>query len=65
MSLYIRNEETCRLARELAALLGVTITEAIHIAVKERLERLKADPQSELAVKPVRARSDRSTTQPN
>ena len=39
MSLRINNEETCRLARELARLTGETITEAITVAVRERLER--------------------------
>lgn len=51
MALYIRNEKTCRLARELAALRGVTITEAIHFAVKERLEQLLSESQPGLAVK--------------
>ena len=39
MSLRIKNEETCKLARELAELTGETITEAITVAVRERLER--------------------------
>jgi hypothetical protein len=43
----IRDEEACRLARELAELLGVTPEEAIHIAVKARLERLKSAAPSE------------------
>jgi antitoxin VapB len=48
MGLYIRDEETCRLARELAALMGVTITEAVKVAVRERLERLQSSPKSGL-----------------
>ena len=39
MSLSIKNEETCRLARELAELTGETITGAITVALRERLER--------------------------
>ncbi len=39
MSLSIKNEETCRLARELAGLTGETITEAVTVALRERLER--------------------------
>ena len=39
MSLNIKNEETCRLARELAELTGETITGEITVALRERLER--------------------------
>ncbi|MCY4616343.1 MAG: type II toxin-antitoxin system VapB family antitoxin [Chloroflexi bacterium] len=39
MSLNIKNEETCALARELADLTGETMTGAITIALQERLER--------------------------
>ena len=39
MSLNIKNEETCRLASELARLTGETMTEAITVALRERLER--------------------------
>ena len=39
MSLNINNEETCRLARELAELTGETITGAVSVALRERLER--------------------------
>lgn len=38
MGVSIRNEETCRLVRELARLKGVTITEAVTIAVRHALE---------------------------
>ena len=41
MALRIRNEETCRLAAELADLTGETKTGAITIAVRERLERIR------------------------
>ena len=39
MSLNIKNQETHRLARELAQLTGETMTGAITVALKERLER--------------------------
>ena len=39
MSLYIENEETSRLADELAQLTGETVTDAIMVALRERLER--------------------------
>ena len=39
MGLNIKNEETCRLARELAQLTGETKTGAITVALRERLER--------------------------
>lgn len=41
MALSIKNEETCRLARELAELTGETMTGAITVALRERLEREK------------------------
>ena len=43
MSLNIKNEETHRLARELAQRNGETVTMAVTIALRERLER---QPQS-------------------
>lgn len=39
MSLNIKNDETCRLARELARLTGETMSDAIAIALRERLAR--------------------------
>ena len=39
MSLYIEDEETFRLADELAQLTGETVTDAIAVALRERLER--------------------------
>ena len=39
MSLNIKNEETCRLAGELARLTGETMTGAITVALRERFER--------------------------
>ncbi len=39
MSLNIKNDETCQLARELAELTGETMTGAITVALRQRLER--------------------------
>jgi antitoxin VapB len=39
MSLNIKNDETCRLARELARLTGETMSGAIAVALRERLAR--------------------------
>jgi antitoxin VapB len=41
MALSIKNEATERLARKVASETGETLTEAIQISLKERLERLK------------------------
>ena len=41
MNLNIEDEETCRLADELARLTGETVTDAIAAAIRERLEREK------------------------
>ena len=41
MALSIRNSETEKLARELADESGENITQAITLAVKERLERFR------------------------
>jgi len=41
VALNITNEETCRLARELAEITGETMTGAITVALRERLEREK------------------------
>jgi antitoxin VapB len=45
MSLNIKNEETHRLAKELANRNGETITMAVTIALRERLERQKKAPK--------------------
>ena len=49
MGLNIKNDETERLCRELAAATGDTITGAITVAVKERLERLRAGEPGDVA----------------
>ncbi len=43
MSLNIKNEETARMVRQLAALQGVSLVVAVTEAVKEKLEREKQE----------------------
>jgi len=42
MALSIKNDEADRLARELAALTGESLTEAVVLSLRERLERKRA-----------------------
>jgi antitoxin VapB len=44
MALSLKDKETVRLAREVAALIGETLTDAICIALAERLERERLRP---------------------
>lgn len=46
MALNIKNEQTQRLSRELAQLAGESVTTAVTVAVRERLERLRAGEQT-------------------
>ena len=55
MSLNIKNQETCRLARELANLTGETMTGAITVALEERLEREMHERSVEARVRELRA----------
>lgn len=47
MAMNIKNEEAHRLARELTALTGETVTAAVTQALRERLERVQRDRQAE------------------
>jgi len=49
VSLNIKNEETQRLARALARQNNETITKAITVALRERLERQRPSPKAGLA----------------
>jgi antitoxin VapB len=42
MPLNIKDAETHGLARELAAATGESITKAVHIAIRERLQKVRA-----------------------
>ncbi len=59
MSLNIKNKETCKLAGELAQLTGETMTGAITVALKERLERERRQRGSIARLQRMRAISDR------
>ena len=50
MSLNIKNEKTCQLAGELAHLTGETMTGAITVALRERLERERSERSAEARV---------------
>ena len=59
MSLNIKNEETCRLARELARFTGETMTGAITVALKERLERERRQHSVDARLRKMRAIAER------
>jgi len=61
MALNIKNDETHKLAQKLAKLTGESMTGAITEALRERLERLRADEGDELAQKLVRIGKDCAT----
>jgi antitoxin VapB len=47
MALSIKTDEADRLARELARLHGETITEAVTVALRQRLDRDRSKPRSQ------------------
>lgn len=49
MALNIRNEEANRLAAEVASIAGETKTDAVILALKERLQRLQSQQQQAAA----------------
>ena len=55
MSLNIKNEETHQLARELVALTGETMTGAVTVALRERLERERRERSIETRLRRLRA----------
>ncbi len=55
MALNIKRDETCRLTAELAALTGENKTEAITVAVRERLERVRRAQGVEERMRAARA----------
>ncbi len=54
MALSIKHPDADRLARELAARTGEGLTEAVIIALRERLERLRRIPNQGLATELLR-----------
>ena len=59
MGLNIKNEETCRLAGELARLTGETMTCAITVALRERLQRESHKRSVEVRVQELRSIAER------
>lgn len=59
MGLNIKNEETCQLAGELARLTGDTMTGAITIALRERLEKERRVRGTEKRLQEMRAIAER------
>jgi antitoxin VapB len=49
VSLNLKNEETYRLAHELAGLTGESLTTAVTVAVRERLGRLQQNKKGTLS----------------
>ena len=48
MSLNIKDEKTHRMARELARATGESMTAAVSEAIRERLERVRADSKQDM-----------------
>ncbi|MDE0081124.1 MAG: type II toxin-antitoxin system VapB family antitoxin [Gammaproteobacteria bacterium] len=59
MGLNIKNEETCRLASQLARLTGETKTGAITVALRERLAREQRRRSAEARAGELRAIAER------
>jgi len=51
MSMNIKNEETHRMAQELAALTGQSMSAAVTDAVREKLERVKSKGMADRIMK--------------
>ena len=62
MSLDIKNDETCRLASDLALPTGETMTGAITVALRERLERQQRKPDIASRARNLRAIAERCAT---
>ena len=60
MGLNIKNEETHRLATQLAQLTGETMTGAVTRAIQERIERLQRARNTELLMAEAQALIQRS-----
>ncbi len=59
MSINIKNEETCQLADELARLTGDTMTGAITVALRERLQRERNQRNAQATVQRLLAIGER------
>jgi antitoxin VapB len=61
MSLNIKNEETHRLVRELAALTGQSQTSAVEDAVRRRLTELRAESEYEARFRQIMEIAERAS----
>lgn len=61
MAMNIKNAETHRLAQQLAAIMGTSITEAITLALKEKLWEYERDTRMKRAVATARDAASRMT----
>ena len=59
MSLNIKNDQTCRLARELTRFTAETMTGAITVALQERLERERRQRGVDARLREMRAIAER------
>ena len=59
MGINIKNDETCQLAGELARLTGDTMTGAITVALRERLERERRARDAARRLREMRAIAER------
>jgi antitoxin VapB len=64
MALSIKDPTADRLARELAAVAGESITTAVTIAVRERLERIYRMAPPEVRLQRIRAIAERAAAEP-
>jgi antitoxin VapB len=61
MALSIKSDEADRLARELAAETGETLTEAVMLALRERLDRQHARHDASMRMRLARLTADVAT----
>ena len=61
MSFKSENDEIQRLAEELASLTGETVSEAVMVALRERLERVRHERSVEERLQAIRAISERTS----
>ena len=61
MALSIKSDEADRLARELAAETGETLTEAVMLALRERLDRQHARHDASMRMRLARLAADVAT----
>jgi antitoxin VapB len=59
MALHIQDPETDKLARELSAATGETITQAVNIALRDRISKVVPAPTEEEYIARITAITDR------